>query len=196
MSGPQGPATGACLVLTGGLSTRMGRPKALLPFRGGTFLGVILERLAPLGLWTAVVKAPGLAVAGPRVLVNPRPESGPIGSIQVGLAAGAENFPWVLTVPVDHPAVAEETYRALARAASEGGAHLWAPTFRGRRGHPVVFGAECFEDLRRVPEGEGARWVVARHREHRAEVPVEDPEILRNVDTPEDHLRLIEEYGP
>lgn len=187
---------GACLVLTGGLSQRMGQPKALLPYRGGTFLSVILDRLESLGLWTAVVKAPDLELQAPRVLTNPRPETGPIGSILVGLAAGAENFPWVLTVPVDHPAVSQETYRALACAATEGGAHMWAPSFRGRRGHPVVFGAACFEDLRRVPAGEGARWVVARHREHRAEVPVDDPEILRNVDTPDDYARLIEEHGP
>lgn len=188
--------TGACLVLTGGLSRRMGRPKALLPYLHGTFLSVILERLRPLGLWTAVVAHPGLPVHAPRILTNPHPETGPIGSIQVGLAAGAENFPWVLTVPVDHPAVSQETYRALACAATEGGAHMWAPSFRGRRGHPVVFGAACYEDLKRVPPGEGARWVVARHRDQRAVVPVDDPEILRNVDTPDAYARLIEEHGP
>lgn len=178
----------------------MGRPKALLPFGGGTFLGVILARLRTLELpFLAVVRGPDLELdplPEVHVLCNPRPESGPIGSLQVGLAAGAEKFPWVLAVPVDHPAVSQGTYRALASAASRGGAHLWAPSFRGRRGHPVVFGAACYEDLRHVPEGEGARWVVARHREHRAEVSVEDPDILRNVDTPEDYRRLIEEHGP
>lgn len=191
---------GAAVVLTGGRSTRMGSPKALLPFGDGTFLSVILERLRPLGLsYLAVVRGPGLELPdlpGLRILLNPSPESGPVGSLQVGLADGAENHPWVLAVPVDHPAVARDTYLALAQAASRGGAHLWVPSYQGRRGHPVVFGRPCYEDLRRVPSGEGARWVVARHREDRVEVPVQDPQILRNVDTPADYRRLIEEHAP
>ena len=186
---------GACLVLTGGRSSRMGRPKALLPCAGGTFLSVILERLRGLDLpFLGVVRGPDLELGdlpGVRVLFNPDPETGPIGSLQVGLGAGARAFPWLLAVPVDHPAVRSETYLALARAASRGGGHLWVPSHGGRRGHPVVFGRPCYEDLERVPPGEGARWVVARHRDFRVEVPVDDPGILRNIDTPEEYRRFL-----
>lgn len=191
--------SGAALVLTGGRSERMGRPKALLPFAGGTFLSTILDRLEPVALaFLAVVRGPDLALGatdlrGARILVNPHPESGPIGSLQVGLAAGARECPWVLAIPVDHPAVLGETFLALARAAAGGGGHLWVPSYLGRRGHPVVFGRPCYEDLGEVPAGEGARWVVARHRQQRVEVPVDDPGILRNVDTPADYERLLRE---
>lgn len=190
---------GAALVLTGGRSSRMGRPKALLPFAGGTFLTTILQRLGPLNLpFVAVVRGPDLPLErldlhGACVLVNSHPESGPIGSLQVGLAAGGGGFPWILAIPVDHPAVLGETFLALARAAAGGGAHLWVPSYLGRRGHPVVFGLPCYEDLANVPAGEGARWVVARHRQQRVEVPVDDAGILRNVDTPADYERLLRE---
>lgn len=192
---------GAALVLTGGRSARMGSPKARLAFAGGTFLSTIIDRLRPLALpLVAVVRGPDLDLEaeefpGIRVLLNPHQESGPIGSLQVGLAAGAEDYPWIMAIPVDHPAVQQDTYLALAQAAAGGGAHLWAPSYQGRRGHPVVFGHPCYEDLGRVPPGEGARWVVARHREHRAEVQVDDPGILRNVDTPADYHRLLQDYS-
>jgi len=195
------PPKGAALVLCAGRSARMGRPKALLPFQGGTFLSVILDRLRALGLpFMAVVRGPDLllpeeVLAGLPVLVNPDPETGPIGSIQAGLKAGARGFPWLLAVPVDHPAVTLETLQALVRAAEAGGGHLWVPSHRGRRGHPVVFSQACYEDLMSVPPGEGARWVVARHRNLRVEVPVEDPGVLRNVDTPQEYRQLLREDG-
>jgi len=184
-------------VLCAGRSSRMGHPKALLPFQGGTFLSVILDRLRALNLpFMAVVRGPGLllpeeVLAGSPVLVNPDPETGPIGSIQAGLKAGARGFPWLLAAPVDHPAVTLETFHALVCAAEAGGGHLWVPSYHGSRGHPVVFSQECYEDLLRVPPGEGARWVVARHRHLRVEVPVEDPGVLRNVDTPQEYRRLL-----
>lgn len=199
LHGTRGPFQGGALVLAAGLSVRMGRPKALLPFQGGTFLSVILERLRGLELpLLAVVRGPDLilpedVLGGVPVLVNPEPETGPIGSIQAGLAAGFGDLPWLLAVPVDHPAVLPQTFRTLAGAAQAGGAHLFVPSFRGRRGHPVVFTQACYEDLLRVPQGEGARWVVGRHRHLRMEIPVEDPGILRNVDTPEEYRRLLGE---
>lgn len=181
---------GAAVVLAAGASRRMGAAKHHLPYAGGTFLTTILERLEPLALpWVGVVCA-RLEDLPARVVVNPDPSPGPISSLQAGLRAGAREYPWVMVVHVDRPAVKASTYRALALAAEAGGADLWAPAYRGRRGHPVVFGRPCYEDLNRVPPGEGARWVVGRHRARRATVPVEDPAILANVNTPGDYRRL------
>lgn len=183
--------TGAALILAAGASERMGTPKWSLPFGDGTFLSTILERLAPLGLeWTAVVVGPGEAPLEP-VLRNLEPESGPIGSIRIGLDAGADRYPWLMVALVDHPTVRGETYVALAEAADAGGGDLWAPSWRGRRGHPVVFGRACYEDLRRAPADRGARWVVERHRDRRVVVEVHDPGVLRNVNRPEDYRELL-----
>ncbi|MGI5844103.1 MAG: nucleotidyltransferase family protein [Candidatus Xenobium sp.] len=195
------PPKGAALVLCAGRSLRMGTPKALLPFQGGTFLSVLLDRLRSLDLpFLAVVRGPDLllpeeVLGASLVLVNPDSERGPIGSIQAGLKAGARGFPWLLTVPVDHPAVAPETFRALVGVAEGGGGNMWVPSHRGRRGHPVVFSQACYEDLLSVPPGEGARWVVARHRHLRVEVPVEDPGVLRNIDTLQDYHQLLRDDG-
>ncbi|HXE73183.1 MAG TPA: nucleotidyltransferase family protein, partial [Candidatus Nitrosotenuis sp.] len=111
---------GAAVVLAAGASTRMGRPKADLPYLGGTFLSLVLERLEVVGAdWLRVVVAPGAEVPG--ALQNPDPAPGPISSIQLALRAGAAEEPWLLVARVDYPAVQASTYAALARAARAGG---------------------------------------------------------------------------
>lgn len=185
--------TGAAVVLAGGLSERMGRPKALLRLGTDTFLGTILGRLEPLGLpWVGVVTNPRVpfSMAGPRILVNREPQRGQLSSLRLALQAGAADFPWLLVALVDQPAVSAATYRALVDATARPAA-LWVPEHGGRRGHPLVFDRCCFADLLAAPDDEGMRWVVARHRDRRVEVPVPDPEIHRDIDTPEDYERLL-----
>lgn len=185
---------GAAVVLAGGLSERMGRPKALLRLGTNNFLGTILERLEPLALpWVGVVTNPRIpfAMAGPRILINRHPERGQLSSLRVALEAGAADFPWLLVALVDQPAVSAATYRTLVEATAEP-ASIWAPSFGGRRGHPLIFDRSCYEDLLAAPEEEGMRWVVARHRDRRRDVPVDDPEIHRDVDTPADYEELLQ----
>lgn len=177
---------GAALVLAAGRSRRMGKPKADLPLGDQSFLETILSRL-PADLWVSVVGAGGIP--------NPHPEKGQLYSLQLGLQAGAAQFPFTLVALVDLPAVSARTYALLVEAASRGGADLWVPRYAGRRGHPVVFGQACYEDLLRAPLEQGSRWVVGRHRERRVEIEVDDPEIHRDVDTPADYRRLLEEQG-
>ena len=87
------------LVLAGGRSSRMGRPKALLPAGSETFVGRIARILRAGGAGPLVVVAPGAdlaarigaALAGheppPRVVVNPDPARGQLSSLVVGLDA-------------------------------------------------------------------------------------------------------------
>lgn len=189
---------GAALVLAAGSGRRMGQPKAALPLGRQTFLETILSRL-PSDLWVGVVvgppqeSLPGPEGRGAHRILNPRPEEGQLSSLRQGLLAGAAKFAFTLVALVDLPAVSATTYERLVSAAESGGGDLWVPSQGGRRGHPVVFGQACYEDLMRAPLEEGSRWVVARHRSRRVEVEVDDPEIHRDVDTPADYRKLLEE---
>lgn len=185
-------------MLAAGLSRRMGRTKALLPYAGSTFLRTICERFREAGvadLW--VVLGPdsrGAASEVPaevpraRILDNPAPERGPLSSLRLVLAALPVETPWLMMALVDHPAVRGDTLRALAGAAAPD--RIVLPTCGGRRGHPVVFGREVFAELRAAPDAEGARAVVRRDPRRVIEVKVEDPGILRDVDTPADFEAL------
>ncbi|GMU54805.1 MAG: hypothetical protein AMXMBFR33_39510 [Candidatus Xenobia bacterium] len=186
---------GAALVLAAGRSQRMGRSKAHLELGQSTFLGTILQRL-PTDLWVAVVVGEKTPLPdGVRGVVNPRPEDGQLSSLRLGLRAGAAELPFTLVALVDQPSVAALTYQLLAEAAAGGQGDLWVPAHGGKRGHPVVFGRACYEDLLHGPLQEGSRWVVGRHRSRRVEVEVDDPEIHRDVDTPEDYRRLLQDTG-
>lgn len=190
---PMNPSRGAAVVLAAGLSSRMGRTKALLPYQGKTFLRTIRERIRAAGVedcWVVLgpdsERARG-EVADGRVLFNPAPERGPLSSLRLALAVLPAGTRWVMMALVDHPAVKEETLRALIAAADAAPDDaVVLPVCGGRRGHPVVFGRALFAELLAVPENEGARAVVRRDPARVREVACDDPGILKDVDTPAD----------
>lgn len=187
----------AAIVLAAGEGRRMGgRPKALLRLPDGTsFLERILAtaRAAALGR-VLVVHAPGAALplpAGVEAVVNPDPSRGMLSSIYAALdvlvgstAAGA------LVWPVDCPRVPVAGIEAILAAAGSG-APVVVPRYAGRRGHPVLFAASVFAELRAAPLDQGARVVVRAHASDLAEVEVPFPEVLDDFDTPGD-LEAIE----
>jgi len=180
----------------------MGRPKAMLPFRGSTFLEVILESCRSLPLAEAVVVAgPDIdkmlsdnVLGGARKVLNPAPESGPIGSIRLGIGAVAPASEGILAWHVDRPHVRPETVRRLIER-FEDGARIVLPGFQGRRGHPVIFARAVFEELIQAPEGEGARAVVRADPSRVSLVPVDDPAVVEDIDTPEAYRELLEREG-
>lgn len=180
-----------------GASSRMGSAKPLLDAGGCTFLSRILGALRDGGARPVlvVVRDPQGEVAsearshGGTVLGNPDPSPGPISSLQAGIRALEEDAPGVFFCPADHPLFLPTTVRALLTAFATRPALIVAPTYRGRRGHPVIFHRELFPELLEEGLHAGARVVVGRHASHRREVPVEDPGILADIDTPADYRR-------
>ena len=103
------------------------------------------------------------------------------------LAAGACAVPGNSAVFVGHgdmPFIAAATLKTLA---SHPMAHdsILQPTYAGEAGHPVAFGPRWLAELRRLTGDAGARAIVRAHRRCLTQVPVTDPGILRDVDTPE-----------
>ena len=126
------PTPVPAVILAGGRSSRMGRPKALLPAGGETFVGRIARTLRAGGAGPLVVVAPGAelaariraALAGhadlappPRVVVNPDPDRGQLSSLVVGLDAlellDAVELPDAPALPdVDDPGAAGRPFDA------------------------------------------------------------------------------------
>ncbi len=190
------------VVLAAGKSRRMGgRPKALLPIEGESFLVRCVWLLRRPGISavvavlgheaTRVAEEAGLPSAGaPRLVVNDRHREGMLSSVLRGLAEaeklGAEA---VLLHPVDHPLVEPATVDAVI-AALEAGACIAVPTYRGGRGHPGGFAAACWAKLRDAPADRGARTVLTDHPHWVSHVPG-CPGSVSGVNTPEDFERLL-----
>lgn len=183
------------IVPAAGLSRRMGREKILLPFGRSTLLETVLETLEAAGIAgaaTVVVLRPDLPEAaerarraGARVVFNAHPEEEMLMSIRLGLDAVTPEAAGVFLWPADHPAVSADTIRALARSGDP--ARALIPAWKSRRGHPALIGRELFADIRRIPPGEGLRHLWRMRPEAVVEIPVDDPGVVRNVDTPEDY---------
>ena len=184
------------LVLAAGRGERLGgRPKALLPIGGQTFLEAIWRsgREGGVGEWRIVIGGPHTretereaARLGLPCVFNPVASEGMATSIGAGFAEAGRSFESgaALLWPVDHPAVLPATIAALAAAADEGGVVI--PCHRGRRGHPPLVGRarwRDFEGAAALPEG--ARSVL-RRLESVLELAVDDPGVVRDVDVPSD----------
>jgi molybdenum cofactor cytidylyltransferase len=190
----------AAIILAAGASERMGYPKALLPYRGRPFLSGIVDacyaagvekRVVVLGHYADKIKEE-IDLSDLLVAVNEHVETGPIGSVRAGLAALA-SYPVdaILVWPVDRPHVAVATIEALLDGFRAAHQPIVVPTHDGKRGHPVLFGRPVFAELLGAPDDEGARAVVHRDPARVAEVPVDDPAVLEDFNTPDDYKKLL-----
>lgn len=191
------------IILAAGRSSRMGRPKALLPLPAGDlFVCRIAATLNQAGVddivvvvgadERAIVEAiarTGLAV---RFARNLRESADQISSMQVGLnTVDRPGVRAVLVTLVDLPLVSAETVQQLLAVYRRTAAPIVRPVNNGRHGHPVVFDRGLFSELRQAAGPRGAKDVVERHRAESVDVPVTDPGVFDDIDTPEDYERLL-----
>lgn len=189
----------AGLLLAAGQSRRMGGgSKLLLPIAGKTLVRRAAETLL------AAELAPVLVVVGqdpeavrrelaglPLGFVeNPRYADGMASSIVAGVSALGDAPRAVAIALGDMPRTSPDTVRALLRAFAASGKGIAVPVHGSRRGHPVVFDLREYRHALLALDGDaGARSVLATHSEDVLEVPVDDPGVLIDVDTPEDYER-------
>jgi CTP:molybdopterin cytidylyltransferase MocA len=64
------------------------------------------------------------------------------------------------------------------------------PEYEGAHGHPVLAGREMIEAWLRAPVASTARDVEHGQQPHIAYVPVNDPNVTANINTPEDYERF------
>lgn len=191
----------AALLLSGGGSRRWGgAPKSLLPVRGRPALGYMAEVALRAGCDPIVaVLGPGQesaesAVVGlpVRIVHVPDHPQARTGSIQAGLATvpgGLDLLLW----PVDHPLVRPETVSALLAArGARGRPSWWVPEFEGRSGHPVVIAANALPQIRALPVEASLREARPKPPDELRRLPVDDPGVVANVDTPEAYRRFRE----
>ena len=189
----------AVIVLAAGLGSRfVGKGHKLGQALGdSTVLGTTLRNATASHLPVVVVTTASLAalacryVASRDVMVLPMADgvaAEPLGmgySIATGVAARAHAPGW-LVLPGDMPLVQPDTLHRLAAALAE---HPIAyAQYRGRRGHPVAFGAELYSELVVLTGDEGARRLLARYPA--TPIEVDDPGVLLDVDTVADLARL------
>jgi molybdenum cofactor cytidylyltransferase len=190
----------AAVILSGGESRRMGKPKALVPYRGTTFVEHLIEvtRHARVGVTRIVVGAHAdeirerLGAHAPEIVVNTEWEKGQLSSIQAGvrrLPDGATDG--IILCPVDHPIVSAELVARLIEEFDASQKAIVLPVYRGRRGHPVIFRASLYAELLAASAEIGARQVVWAHAEGVWEVATEQEGVVLNINDPATLARAL-----
>ncbi len=180
------------ILLAAGASRRMGRDKLGLPWRGTTVLETTLDR------WAAVPELDEILLvrrhADPagrrprvRLLVNDGADEGMGSSFRLAANALPPGTEAVVFGLADMPEISPATIAALIAAWRPLGPRaIVAPVFDGKRGHPVVFGAHHFPALRELSGDQGGRAILQRHAADLTLVPVDDPGVTFDLDTPSD----------
>ena len=186
------------ILLAAGESRRMGSPKALLAYQGQTFLERICtaffdagvdELIVVLGAWEdrlrpALPRHPAL-----RTVVNPHYAQGQLSSLVCGLGALSPDSAAAVVNLVDHPLVRPETIAALMASFRTDPLPIIIATHQGERGHPVLFSRRVYAELLAAPLDKGAKTVVRKDPARVRQVPLDDPGIVADIDTPQDYGR-------
>ena len=191
---PQRPVVG--VLLAAGSGSRFGGDKLLAKLADGRPLASAALSALAAGVDAVIaVVRPGdaalnslLAKSGALIALCSNADEGMGASLACGVREVQRRFPeaqGAIIALADMPWVSSSTIASVATALRRGAA-LAAPTHRGTRGHPVAIGARYFADLQTLSGDEGAKKLLAAHGPELELIAVDDPGVLRDVDTQSD----------
>jgi molybdenum cofactor cytidylyltransferase len=189
----------AGVILAAGESTRFGRPKQLLDWKGQPFVHAVAKTALAAGLDPVIViiganadrvrtAVQGLDV---RILQNDDWRNGQSSSIRKGVEAlkNESHAGGAIFLLVDQPQVTQSILQALVEKHAEGLYPVVAPLVIEQRANPVLFDRATFADLLELTGDIGGRAIFHKHRVEY--LPWHDDRLLLDVDTPEQYERLI-----
>ncbi len=192
----------AAVILAAGESSRMGSPKALVAYQGRPFLEHLIEvtQHPQVGLRRIVLGAQAeeilsqLKLDRATVVVNPDWNKGQLSSIHAALRSlPAGTTDGMLLCLVDHPLITAALVGELIEQFYVSGKPIVLPTYKGKRGHPVVFSSKLYPELLAAPLATGARAVVWAHAGEVLEVPTIEEGVVLNLNDPETFRRALGE---
>lgn len=189
------------ILLAAGGSTRMGRPKQLLPWGNQTLIEHLIQTLLKTGNpvntilgANANLVIPVIAKFNVNIFINKHWENGMGSSIALGIHQLSKMYPeagGALISLLDQPLVTVNHLEKLLRLFQPGNQQIIVSQAEsGWQGVPVLFDQTYFKELTNLDSEEGAKTVIRQHRI--SVIAVNCGEILEDMDTPESYRRMLE----
>ncbi len=192
----------AAVLLAAGQANRMGQLKQIMLWKEGrTLLQVSLDNILACSEITGAVRVvigaeaekvrpilAGYSDSRLELRQNPDYQRGMLSSIKTGLAGLPRNVEGFFIALADQPLISPAVYSRLSRAFRQESKKIVVPTYRSRRGHPVLLD-RCFqEEIMGMPDRQGGlRPLVDRYREQLLLLDLEQPGIIIDLDNPADY---------
>lgn len=197
----------AAVILAAGASSRMGRPKLLLPWRGRTVLAHIVDAWQATGARQIAVVCSAdnaallaeldrIGVKSAERIINPEPARGMFSSIQCAAqwADWADSVThWAITLG-DQPHVGTATLRAVINHAGRNRGLIGQPSYQGRPRHPVILPRMDWRELAGATEATLKEFLMTR-QSRRSLIEIADPALDCDIDTPADYEEAVRRFG-
>jgi molybdenum cofactor cytidylyltransferase len=189
----------SAILLAAGESQRMGRPKQLLPFGSSTILGKTIDNLLSsradevivvLGTRAGAMKQ---VIAGRqvKVVVNPDYRKGMSASLIAGLERVDSKAQWVMVALADQPLIDKDTYNRLIEEALGCDMGIILPTYRSKRGNPVIFSIKYKDELLGLEGDLGGREILRKHPDDILEVAVGSEGVTIDINNLDDYYSCL-----
>ncbi len=190
----------AAIVLAAGESRRMGRQKLLLPYNNKTVIEHVVDQvLASVAQDIIVVTGhDGPAVAAKlfgkavTIVENPAYKNGMLTSIRRGIRSIPNDAEAFFVVLGDQPGLTSEVLNTLVDTFHHVTQTIVIPKYDGKPGHPILVGVRYKDEILTKFDDIGLRGLIAGHPGDVFHVYVDQPAILRDIDTPEDYQREVD----
>lgn len=187
------------LVLAAGMSRRMGQPKVLMPWANGKPIiahildQLVLARLDHISVVTGH-RAPEVAAIAARLdiptIFNAEFATGEmLSSVKAGLRAMPDHVSAALIVLGDQPRIQPRVISQVLSTYAEGANEIVAPSFKQRRGHPILIDRRLWNEILALPADGAPRDVINAHADRIAYVNVDTDSVLSDVDTPQEYAQ-------
>jgi molybdenum cofactor cytidylyltransferase len=185
----------SAILLAAGESKRMGELKQLMPLGGSTTIEQAINNLLASAVDEVIVvlghkaeEIKRVIVARPvKITVNPNYQQGMSTSIIAGLKLVDPKAQAVMLALGDQPLVDSQTINRLVDEFRKSDKDIALPTYKGKRGNPVIFAIRYKPELLKLKGDIGGREIVKRHPQDVLEVAVSSEGVISDIDTREDY---------
>lgn len=184
------------LILSAGISSRMGRFKAMLPIGGTTFISMIIDKMRKAGVEKIVVVTgynheeleEYLKDSGVQCVYNELfYETQMLDSLKIGLRRLQDKCDQVIVMPVDAALSPAWLFKTIL---SEEGDFI-RPVYRGQYGHPVLLRKPLFRQVMEYCGENGLKGAIENSGRQITDIDVDEEEVIMDADTPEDYRRAV-----